>query len=225
MALIINIETSTKACSVALSDNGVLKDHLEHKTDEFMHAEWLHPAIQRLLDRNQLDVKDLRAVAISQGPGSYTGLRIGVSAAKGFAYATNIPLIGVDTLQLLAFQARLKMPEEKRFVPMIDARRMEVFTATFDDGLHCIVPAHPLILDEHSFNGEAGNTLVLCGDGAHKAMQLNIVSPRLIDAEVSSPLAQHMCALSYNKFIRKEFENVAYFEPFYLKEFQIKSKS
>jgi tRNA threonylcarbamoyladenosine biosynthesis protein TsaB len=124
---------------------------------------------------------------------------------------------------LIALQMKHEQPDAKLFVPMIDARRMEVYTAAYGHVLNSITEPHALILDEHSFADEAGKTLVFGGDGAEKCKSLSFI-PNIIYSDVVHPLAQHMCPLSYEKFTRSEFENVAYFEPFYLKEFQVKTK-
>ena len=129
MTYILNIETATKNCSVSLSADGKTIALQEIATENFSHAEKLHVFIATLLKEHHLQFKDIQAIAVSQGPGSYTGLRIGVSSAKGFCYALNIPMIAVDTLQLLAKQIQI---EDGIIIPMIDARRMEVFTAFFD---------------------------------------------------------------------------------------------
>ena len=147
MPIILNIETATKNCSVALAKEGKTIAYKEIAEQNFSHAEKLHVFIEELLAENQLQFSDLSAIAVSQGPGSYTGLRIGVSSAKGFCYALNIPMIAIDTLQLLAKQIHI---EEGIIIPMIDARRMEVFTAFYDKNHNKIRNTQAAIIDENS---------------------------------------------------------------------------
>lgn len=220
MIYILNIETSTRVCGVSISKDGELFDFIENN-DGNSHAKSLAPFIDDLIKRNSLKYTDLSAVAISQGPGSYTGLRIGTSTAKGLCYALDIPLIAIDTLHSMAANAHHLYPDIQGdiFRPMIDARRMEVYSQAFDFNLKQIDDVAAIVVDKDSFKEELNNNKVLFfGDGAAKCMDL-INDPNAIllpDVEASS---LGMIELSYKKFKESEFVNVAYFEPFYLKEF------
>lgn len=217
MALILNIETATKNCSVSLSNEGKTIVCKEIAAQNFSHAEKLHLFIAEVLAENNLVFSDLSAVAVSQGPGSYTGLRIGVSSAKGFCYALNIPLIAVDTLQLLAKQIQI---EKGIILPMIDARRMEVFTAFYDKNFNQIRNVQAEIIDENSY-AEIDETLHLVGDGTEKFKNTLTNDKFIFHSNVIYPSAKEMSALSYEKFQNHDFVDVAYFEPFYLKDFLI----
>ena len=217
MALILNIETATKNCSVSLSNEGKTMVCKEIAEQNFSHAEKLHLFIAEVLSENNLKFSDLKAVAVSQGPGSYTGLRIGVSSAKGFCYALNIPLIAVDTLQLLAKQIQI---EKGIILPMIDARRMEVFTAFYDKNFNQIRNVQAEIIDENSY-AEIDEILHLVGDGTEKFKTTLTNDKFIFHSNVIYPSANEMSALSYEKFQNQDFVDVAYFEPFYLKDFLI----
>ncbi len=217
MALILNIETATKNCSVSLSNEGKTMVCKEIAEQNFSHAEKLHLFIAEVLSENNLKFSDLKAVAVSQGPGSYTGLRIGVSSAKGFCYALNIPLIAVDTLQLLAKQIQI---EKGIILPMIDARRMEVFTAFYDKNFNQIRNVQAEIIDENSY-AEIDEILHLVGDGTEKFKTTLTNDKFVFHSNVIYPSAKEMSALSYEKFQNHDFVDVAYFEPFYLKDFLI----
>lgn len=217
MALILNIETATKNCSVSLSKEGKTIVCKEIAAQNFSHAEKLHLFIAEVLAENNLVFSDLSAVAVSQGPGSYTGLRIGVSSAKGFCYALNIPLIAVDTLQLLAKQIQI---ESGIILPMIDARIMEVFTAFYDKNYNPIRKVQAEIIDENSY-AEIDETLHLVGDGTEKFKNTLTNDKFVFHSNVIYPSAKEMSALSYEKFQNHDFVDVAYFEPFYLKDFLI----
>ena len=215
MALILNIETATKNCSVSLSNEGKTMVCKEIAEQNFSHAEKLHLFIAEVLAENNLVFSDLSAVAVSQGPGSYTGLRIGVSSAKGFCYALNIPLIAVDTLQLLAKQIQI---EKGIILPMIDARRMEVFTAFYDKNFNQIRNVQAEIIDENSY-AEIDEILHLVGDGTEKFKTTLTNDKFVFHSNVIYPSAKEMSALSYEKFQNHDFVDVAYFEPYYLKDF------
>lgn len=220
MDIILNIETSTKVCGVSISKEGKLLDDIESKEGN-SHAGNLAPFIDKLLKRNNLQYSDLSAIAISQGPGSYTGLRIGTSTAKGLCYALDIPLIAIDTLHSMAVHAKQLYPDNKDVVfrPMIDARRMEVYSQAFDFNLKSLNDVAAVVVDEQSFKEELENTKVLFfGDGAAKCMDtINHKNAILLTNVEASALG--MVPLSYQKFLDYDFVDVAYFEPFYLKEF------
>lgn len=220
MALILNIETATKNCSVALTKDGVTLAIREVATQNFSHAEKLHVFIEELFSATHLKLHDLNAIAVSQGPGSYTGLRIGVSAAKGLCYALSVPLIAVDTLELLARKIKIT---EGIIVPMIDARRMEVFCAFFDTNYNRIRETKAEIIDETSYS-EISETLHLIGDGAMKFKDVLTDTKFQYYPEIEFPSATEMAQVSFQKFQNSQFEDVAYFEPFYLKDFVLMTK-
>ncbi|MDP5096197.1 MAG: tRNA (adenosine(37)-N6)-threonylcarbamoyltransferase complex dimerization subunit type 1 TsaB [Flavobacterium sp.] len=215
MSIILNIETATKNCSVALAKEGKTIACKEIAEQNFSHAEKLHVFIEELLLENQLIFSDLAAIAVSQGPGSYTGLRIGVSSAKGFCYALNIPLIAIDTLQLLANQVRI---DDGIIISMIDARRMEVFSAFYDKNQLQIRTTLAEIIDETSYS-EISEKIHLVGDGAAKFKEVLTGEKFVFHSDVVFPSANEMSKLSFNKYQKQDFVDVAYFEPYYLKDF------
>ncbi len=215
MPIILNIETATKNCSVAIAKDGKTIVCKELATENFLHAEKLHVFIEQILAESNVQFSELNAVAVSQGPGSYTGLRIGVSSAKGFSYALNIPLIAVDTLQLLAKQISIA---NGIILPMIDARRMEVFSAMYDSNYNQIRATQAEIIDESSYH-EISETIHLVGDGIGKFTNTLTDEKFVFHNEVLYPSANEMSALSFEKFQNSDFVDVAYFEPFYLKDF------
>ena len=215
MPIILNIETATKNCSVALAKDGKTIVCKELATENFSHAEKLHVFIEQILVESNVQFSELNAIAVSQGPGSYTGLRIGVSSAKGFSYALNIPLIAVDTLQLLAIQINI---DKGIILPMIDARRMEVFSAMYDSNYNQIRATQAEIIDESSFQ-EISETIHLVGDGIGKFTNTLTDEKFVFHNEVVYPSANEMSALSFERFQNSDFVDVAYFEPFYLKDF------
>ncbi len=215
MGLLLHLETATRNCSVALGNNGVLLDLEEQATEGYSHAESLHPFIERILERNKLQVSDLDAVCVSKGPGSYTGLRIGVSAAKGLCYAAQLPLISVTTNEVLVHHPDVQAEGDDRIVTVIDARRMEVYAQSFNAQKEAQGPIEAVVVDENSFAG-AGR-LVLVGDGAEKLEEvLQGLRPDIIQ---TFPSARDMVALGELAYAQQAFEDVAYFEPFYLKDF------
>ena len=220
MSYILNIETATKNCSVCVAKNGVVVALKEAAELGFSHAERLHVFIEAVCQDAQISFSDLNAAAVSQGPGSYTGLRIGVSAAKGLCYALDIPLIATDTLQCLANKVQIK---NGLIVPMLDARRMEVYSAVYDSKFELIRDVEAQILDEYSFL-DATQTYYFVGDCNQKAKTvLNQSNHHFLD-EFEFPSAQEMAAISHEKFVANKFEDVAYFEPLYLKDFILSTK-
>ncbi len=215
MPLILNLETATKNCSVALAKDGKTIACKEIAAQNFSHAEKLHVFIAEILSENNIQFSDLNAIAVSQGPGSYTGLRIGVSSAKGLCYALNIPLIAIDTLQLLAKQITI---ENGIILPMIDARRMEVFSAFYDKNHIQIRTTQAEIIDESSYQ-EISGTIHLVGDGIEKFKNTLTDEKFIFHSDVVFPSAKEMSELSFDKFKKNDFVDVAYFEPFYLKDF------
>jgi len=218
---ILCIETSTTACSVCIS-SGEKVLAIRETTNGYTHAENLHIFIEEILKEAGITFKELNAVAVSKGPGSYTGLRIGVSAAKGFCYALNIPLISVDTLQAMAFGVAEKK-EDIFYCPMLDARRMEVYCAVYDKELKQVKPVQALVLDEDSVK-VFGMAKPVCffGDGMSKAKQLLQAIPGFVFVENVQPSSKNLVALAFQKFKQKVYENTALFEPHYGKEFFIK---
>lgn len=220
---ILNIETSGKVCSVAITMDGALEMQLDDSSG-MQHANRLAPFADRCMA--ELGRKDIKpdAVAVSLGPGSYTGLRIGLSLAKGLAFSLGVPLIGVDTLKIIAVKAMFRVPDwsgEGILVPMIDARRMEVFTAAYDAALTPLVEPSAMILDKDSFKDllDSGKKLYFCGDGAEKAKSvINHPNAHWIDGLL--PQAKDMLALSEMAFRKGEFIDVAYSTPNYLKSYQ-----
>lgn len=215
MAFILNIETATKNCSVCLANDGEVVAMAEYAGEGYAHAEKLHVFIEQVLQEAKITFKDLSAVAVSMGPGSYTGLRIGVSAAKGLCYALNIPLLAIETLELLA---RKVNTAEGVIIPMIDARRMEAYTAVFDKNYGKIRDTKAEIIVSDSFAEFEGN-IHLTGDGAPKCREV-LTSDRFVYHEdIVYPSSAEMAALSFDKYKKSDTVDVAYFEPFYLKDF------
>lgn len=212
---ILNIETSTKNCSVALAKEGNTIFIKEIAEQNFSHSEKLHLFIDEALKQAGISYKELSAIALSKGPGSYTGLRIGASTAKGLCFALDIPLIALDSLQILALQVT---HQGGLIIPMIDARRMEVYTATFDSNHNKISDTQALIIDENSFS-QITQKIYFIGDGAEKCKPFLQRENLIFLDQIIYPSAQEMSLLSYEKFVAQEFEDIAYFEPFYLKEF------
>lgn len=215
MSYILNIETATKNCSVSLARNGQTIICKEIAELGYSHAEKLHVFIAEITKESGISMSDLKAVAVSQGPGSYTGLRIGVSAAKGLCYALEIPLIAIDTLTSLASQVN---QNDGLIVPMIDARRMEVYSAIFNSNKEMIGEVRAEILTEASFLNQT-ETIYFIGDCNEKAKSVLTKSNFIFLDEIVFPSANEMSALSYHKFQNNDFVDVAYFEPYYLKDF------
>lgn len=215
MALILNLETSTRNCSVSVAKDGELFILCEEATDGYQHAEKLHTFIQWALEAEDLKLEQIDAIAVGKGPGSYTGLRIGVSAAKGLCFALEKPLISVNSLEIMA---QSELEDFDYIIPMTDARRKEVYTAIYDKNLQCLSPTEAKILDEMSYQDLADKKLIFVGDGAEKASEILQLSHAQFFPEIL-PSAKNMCKLVEQKYQAKEFEDVAYFEPFYLKDF------
>lgn len=220
MASILHLETSTNICSVALSlDGSIVFSKVDMSGPS--HAVQIGLFVDEALKVIEAKGLKLDAVAVSSGPGSYTGLRIGVSMAKGICYGLGVRLIAIPTLELLADQVRRKvnLPVNALICPMLDARRMEIYTAVYDAQGQCLEPANALIVDENSFTEKLLNHPVwFVGDGAEKC-RTKMESDHAHFEEKVSPLAEAMMFLAEKAFRESRFENVAYFEPFYLKEF------
>jgi tRNA threonylcarbamoyladenosine biosynthesis protein TsaB len=215
MTLILHLETSTKACSVALSKDGNLIALKESLSDEFSHSENLTVFIQTVIKDAGIELKDLSAISVASGPGSYTGLRIGVSTAKGLCYSLNKPLIAIDSLISLAVLAKEKHASTN-LCAMIDARRKEVYCAIYSTDLSQIKPITADILDEHSY--KEFEPFVYFGDGAEKMQEDWQGRNCVADIEIHAS-AKGQIALAFEKFQAQQFEDVAYFEPYYLKDF------
>lgn len=220
MAIILSIDTSTSVCSVALTQDGKQMDHIKVE-EERSHANLLTATIKELLDRNQIGFNHISAIAVSEGPGSYTGLRIGVSTAKALCYTLSVPLISISTLKAMALELYEANPTADHLAPMIDARRMEVYTALYDTKLNELSPVQAKVLDKDSFGETLLSKRVLFGgDGSGKFEPLLENNPNGLFMNELSPSAWAVGLLAYEKFIKEEFEDVAYFEPFYLKEYR-----
>ena len=221
MAVILNIETSTNVCSVALAAEGIVLCHCED-FEGHNHAALLSGFIKRCLDWLRDHEMKLDAVAVSMGPGSYTGLRIGLSEAKGLAFALDLPMIGVSTLQLLAVSAMFNndMDPDVLLAPMIDARRMEVYTAVYDMALEPVMEPRPVILDSGSYGDLLdGRKVVFFGNGSDKFSGVTS-SPNASFIPGIVPLATDMIALSERDYANRRFIDPAYSVPAYLKDFQ-----
>jgi tRNA threonylcarbamoyladenosine biosynthesis protein TsaB len=212
---ILNLETATKNCSVSISQHGKTILCKEIAESGYSHAERLHVFIEECLKESNITFKDLSAIAVSQGPGSYTGLRIGVSAVKGLCFALDLPLIAIDTLQVLASQLTIT---EGVIIPMIDARRMEVYSAIYNSNYEKTREVQAEILTENSFE-EIADTIHFVGDCSEKAKTVLTNSNFIFHEEIVYPSANEMSELSFKKFQDSNFEDVAYFEPYYLKDF------
>lgn len=216
--MILSIDTSTEVCSVALSDGGKTLRSLEHGGTP-NHASRLAPMIAELMDQACLSLRELEAVAVSSGPGSYTGLRIGVSTAKGIAYAAGLKLIAVPTLSIMARAIFDADPECRMACPMIDARRMEVYATIIGRDGQIVSPTAAVVVDEDSFGTElAHNEITFGGNGSDKCRAV-LTSPNAHFVAGIRPLAADMGALAHDRLEAGQVESVAYFEPLYLKEF------
>lgn len=217
--MILCIETSTNVCSAAFVRDGQVVAHNEI-FDNNAHAANLTPLIEQLAADNNITLqKDVDAVAVSCGPGSYTGLRIGVSTAKGLCYSLKKPLIAIGSLNILASAIASQCPEASVIVPMIDARRMEVYSSVFNSKIEELQPVCAKIIDSQSFSDILSTEKVFFGgDGADKCVS-TITSPNAVFVENIRPLASSMASLAQASFDAGKFVDVAYFEPFYLKEF------
>jgi tRNA threonylcarbamoyladenosine biosynthesis protein TsaB len=208
---------------VSLSKSGELISFKEINNG-YTHAENLHVFIEEVVKETAITLKDLNGIAISKGPGSYTGLRIGVSTAKGLAFSLNIPLIALDTLEIMT-NSVLKKENEAVYCPMIDARRMEVYTAIYDKDLKQLKATEALIVDENSISQfSVYDKIYFFGDGMDKCKTVlgNLKNVEFINEIL--PSAKDMRNLAFKKYMTGSFEDVAYFEPFYLKDFLILSK-
>ena len=224
--LILHLETATNICSVALSRGEKILVIRESDEDR-SHGSLLTPFMQEVLDETGIRPDEINAIAVSKGPGSYTGLRIGVSVTKGFAYASNIPVIGIVTLQAMVVAAthHQRVQElqqqypELLFCPLIDARRMEVFSGLYDKNAEILLPVVATVVDETSFNKELdSNHIVFFGNGSDKISD-TIQHPHAHFIKEIYPSSEFMVPLALRNYKNNIFEDTAYFEPFYLKDF------
>jgi len=215
MAIILNIDTAISTASVCLSkDAHPLQLALNNNQQD--HASWLHVAMKNVIARAGLSVNDLEAIAVTIGPGSYTGLRVGLSAAKGLCFALDIPLISINTLELMAFA--VKNEEADLFCPLIDARRMEVFMAVYDKNMEAVIRPCAMIIEQNSFDLLLlSGKIIFSGNGAEKIRKI-VSHPNAIFKDLTTT-ASDMVSLSENKFFGKKFADTIYAEPFYIKEF------
>ncbi|MCC8359922.1 tRNA (adenosine(37)-N6)-threonylcarbamoyltransferase complex dimerization subunit type 1 TsaB [Salinimicrobium sediminilitoris] len=215
--MILCIETATTNCSVALENKGKLLALKEDYSSNYSHAERLHLFIEEILKENDVQAGDLEAIAVSKGPGSYTGLRIGVSAAKGLCFALDLPLISIPTLKSLALQVKQK--KDGFIIPLLDARRMEVYTTGFTAEYKKVFDTRAEILNSDSFLEYLENAAVtFIGSGVEKFSKI-CEHPNATFIEGKLPSAGEMVTLAAEKFQKQKFEDVAYFEPYYLKDF------
>lgn len=222
MALILNIETATTVCSVSLAKDGKLIS-LKEQNGDYSHAENLTVFIEDVCKQANINLSKIDAIAVSKGPGSYTGLRIGVSTAKGLCYSLDKPLIAVETLKSLTESIRIsdfKFQIADLLCPMLDARRMEVYCAIYDSQGNVFKETSAEIIDEHSFADILKtNKVIFFGDGASKCKEIFSKNSNAIFIDDVVPSAKDMITLSEKAYNAKEFEDVAYFEPYYLKDF------
>jgi tRNA threonylcarbamoyladenosine biosynthesis protein TsaB len=221
MAFILQLETASTNCSVSLAREGELLASKEHNSPSFSHSEQLHLFISEVMEEAGVSLQQLNAIAVSKGPGSYTGLRIGVSAAKGLCYVLDIPLISTPTLRGMALQKEIT---SGFIIPMLDARRMEVYAAVFDAAHTEVVPTKAVIIEPDSFAEFAEKGKVsLVGSGAAKCKDV-LTHPNFYFDDSLIPSSKTMSMEAYRKYQQGSFEDVAYFEPYYLKDFILQQK-
>lgn len=221
MSLILNIDTSLETASVSIAKEGVL---IVSKANEIQkeHASFLHIAIQELLTISSLGIDQIEAIAVTNGPGSYTGLRVGLASAKGLCFALNKPLITIGSLNVMARtvigSSEGIIPATQLYCPMIDARRMEIYTAVFDSNMKEILPPCAMILNEHSFHEIIkDNSILFFGNGSEKWKGI-ITSQNAVFANVPDTIPA-VCRMSFERFINSDFTDLTYSEPLYIKEF------
>lgn len=228
--MILSIETSTPICSVAIHNEGKLVANSELHQEK-SHAGLLAVCVSQLLSNAGLTTRDLQAVAVSKGPGSYTGLRIGTSTAKGICFAEDLPLIAVSTLEAMALEVSVKManvlPKNTLLCPMLDARRMEVYASIYSLKMEQIKDVEAIIIDENAFDdfNKKTDQFLYFGYGAEKCQAVLKKENRFNLIPGIQPSANYLGVLANELFIKKEYADLAYFEPFYLKEFLTKKSS
>ncbi len=225
MAIILNIDTATEYASVCLSDGNTILA-IEENFEQKNHAAFLQPAIKKIQNTLQFQLSSLHAIAVTAGPGSYTGLRVGLASAKGLCYALNKPLLLINTLQVMAYALAKNYQADKTnllFCPLIDARRMEVFTALYNNHLEPIINPSATIVDENFLKEELKeNTIIMGGSGSKKMLQLITHENIIFSTTVHN--ATDLAAIATQQFENKQFTNLAYSEPYYLKEFYTAKK-
>ena len=220
MPTILSIETATQVCSVAIHSEGKLKEKRD-LNEERSHSSKLAPMIKEIMENTGVALEELDAVAVSGGPGSYTGLRIGTSTAKGLCFSLDIPLIAVDTLHAMAHSVIRSGQESDIFCPMIDARRMEVYGLLMDGKGEVILPTQPMVIDQDSFSDELkSHSICFFGNGMEKCREILSGHENSLFEEGVVPSAENVGVIANEKYSRGEFEDLAYFEPFYLKPFR-----
>ena len=223
MAKILCADTSSQLCSVSIFNNDDLVDIVNSKVER-SHSKLLLKLIDSLLNKNNLSIKDLDAFSIAKGPGSYTGLRIGVSTFKGLCYSLEKPLISINTLEILSVLAKQKISDNVyNLCPMIDARRMEVFTKLLNQDLEEVDVDKALILEEDSFKNYKNNKIYFFGDGSYKFKKISIDKNHNFLKNIESN-SKSMGNLSYKKYLDKDFEDISLFEPLYIKDFHLVKK-
>lgn len=222
MSFILNIESSSTNCSVSLTKNGDLISIKENNDEKYSHSTKLHSFINEVISDSKITINELSAIAVSKGPGSYTGLRIGVAAAKGLCFSLDIPLISVSTLLILSKQIKIS---SGLILPVLDARRNEVYSAIYDANYKLVKKESPKLIDSKSFeNFSNNNQLYFIGSGQQKCRELIKSNNNLIfHNKETLPSSKEMADISYQKFISSDFEDLAYFEPAYLKNFILDS--
>lgn len=222
MSLILGIDTSTSSGSVALLKEGQLIGSQLYIIEK-SHSSLLHVMIKQMINNAGCEMGDLSTVAVAEGPGSYTGLRIGVSAAKGLCLALDVPLIAVNTLEAMAYQMWRRSAVEGLYCAMIDARRMEVYSALFNDKFETVKSTAPVLLEEYAYEDILNEQKILFfGDGSNKSRDI-IKHENAFFVENIVPSAEEVALLAHEKYKNEAFENVVSFEPFYLKEFRTAS--
>jgi tRNA threonylcarbamoyladenosine biosynthesis protein TsaB len=222
MALILNIDSATETAGICLAEGGKTVLILQNR-EQKEHASWLHEAIAQMMKTTGYKMTDLQAVAVTAGPGSYTGLRVGMAAAKGFSYALGIPLIAENTLKIMAYAASRQGPPAGLLCPMIDARRMEVFTAVYGSDLVELLSPVAMVIDEKSFeNYLSGHTVSFFGGGSYKCKPL-LTAPSAVFIEVDYNVG-YLGILSFLRYLHKQFTDTVSGEPVYTKEFYTHTK-
>ena len=217
---ILCLETSSTNCSVSISKENKIIYTKESDGEEYRHSEFLHSFIEESMDDSSLEYDQLMAVSVGIGPGSFTGLRIGLSSAKGICYSKDIPLITVNSLEILAHKYKTK--NEEILVPMFDARRMEVYFSIFDKNHKLLKPPTSRILTEDFFRDFPNKKMVIFGNGAEKCKRIFNSNEIKYIFEISNPSSKEMGHISYTKFLKKDHADLAYCEPFYLKNNYLK---
>ena len=215
MAIILHIDTAVETASICLTDSGNILGYKANTLPK-EHSSWLHSAIKTIYDESERSLGDTQAIAVTVGPGSYTGLRVGLSAAKGLCFSLGIPLISIGTLELIACSANNL--DVDFIVPVIDARRMEIFTALYSSAMSEIEKPHALIVDENSFSGLASQGSILITGNAVTKMKGVLGNEGIVYVE-QMPDARSMITLAEERFKARQFSDMAYIEPMYVKEF------